>query len=691
MALGTHEWIEWQSRLLARHHTLGKHVGGSLLLLVCAGALQAQTPQASDLQILRNPPTLQRSDSAKPANLAEAAAPAGLTAKAGGERALDLDIVYSDNSLFNPATGLRDRVHLRSYVGRGVDPRAPFVAPTIEVTPGETVRITLHNKLPADASCTDGQSPTNTPHCFNGTNLHSHGLWVSPTGNSDNVLLSINPGVSFQYEYNLPADHPSGTFWYHTHRHGSTALQVSSGMGGALIVRGNRLPDETRNGDIDTLLRSDQGTPIPERILVLQQIQYACVGPDGKLKYIDGDPKKGIDWTCKPGETGFIESYDQFGPGTWAASGRYTSINGIVLPVFRTQSGVLERWRMIHAGVRDTITLQFRKMTQDIGALENVRLKASERDAFVAKACAGATLPYYVVASDGLTMKQAQKRSLITLQPAYRNDLLVAFPESGRYCVVDAAAPAAGSVSQAATGRQVLGFVDVGAGDKIADFDRFVLDRLTQSAQANMPPSVRTQVVADLRDGLKLRKFTPHADVADSELKGQQDLVFFIDTTSPKVKFEVGTNQSDLKPYDPKHIDRVLKLGDAQTWVLQSHFVSHPFHIHVNPFEIVKIIDPNGKDVSEPGAVDNAGGGTPDPQYPGLKGIWKDTLWVKSLIPQVAYPKGVYQIHIRTRYERYIGEYVLHCHILDHEDQGMMENVSIRLTDGAGGISAGHH
>ena len=82
----------------------------------------------------------------------------------------------------------------------------------------------------------------NNPHCFNGTNLHSHGLWISPTGNGDNVLLSINPGVSFQYEYNIPPDHPAGTFWYHPHRHGSTALQVSSGMAGALIVRGDRLP-----------------------------------------------------------------------------------------------------------------------------------------------------------------------------------------------------------------------------------------------------------------------------------------------------------------------------------------------------------------------------------------------------------------------------------------------------------------
>ena len=65
---------------------------------------------------------------------------------------------------------------------------------------------------------------------------------MNPAGNGDNVLLSINPGVSFQYEYNNAPDHPAGTFWYHPHRHGSTALQVSSGMAGALIVRGDRPP-----------------------------------------------------------------------------------------------------------------------------------------------------------------------------------------------------------------------------------------------------------------------------------------------------------------------------------------------------------------------------------------------------------------------------------------------------------------
>ena len=36
-----------------------------------------------------------------------------------------------------------------------------------------------------------------------------------------------------------------------------------------------------------------------------------------------------------------------------------------------------------------------------------------------------------------------------------------------------------------------------------------------------------------------------------------------------------------------------------------------------------------------------------------------------------------YQVRVRTRYDRYIGEYVLHCHILDHEDAGMMANIKI--------------
>jgi len=56
-----------------------------------------------------------------------------------------------------------------------------------------------------------------------------HGLHVSPAGNSDDMLLNIAPQTRREYDVNIPADHPSGTFWYHSHRHGSTAIEVASG------------------------------------------------------------------------------------------------------------------------------------------------------------------------------------------------------------------------------------------------------------------------------------------------------------------------------------------------------------------------------------------------------------------------------------------------------------------------------
>ncbi|ASF46045.1 multicopper oxidase family protein [Methylovulum psychrotolerans] len=637
--------------------------------------LSALPSWADGERVIENPPLLKFRKA--PPRLGLMAVPQA-AGSAITEKQLDLNIVYTDGMLYNPATGTNDKVHLRSYRGTDTNPNVPFVAPTIEVSPGDTVRVNLNNQLPNDPSCTDAQGDVNTPHCFNGTNLHSHGLWVSPTGNSDNVLLSINPGVSFQYEYNIPPDHPSGTFWYHSHRHGSTALQVSSGMAGALIVRGNRLPSEQTNGDIDTLLKKPDGASLSERILVLQQIQYYC--PDNTSNI----------WDCT-NSTGVIESYANFGPSSWTDSGRYTSINGKVLPLFNAKAGEIERWRLIHAGVRNTISLEFRKLK--VGAPSANRLKAADADRYISDYCVGDPVPYHVIAADGLTMAGAQQTTLATLQPGYRNDALVVFPEAGSYCVVDASAPASSSPGQIAESRQLLGIVLAGSGIPVTNIHDYLTTALVAAAEYTMPASVKPKIIADLKNNLQLTSFIPHPDIKDSEVTGKQDLSFFIDTSATPTKFEVSNGigaQFDPKPYDPVRIDRNLILGGVDEWTLQSNFVSHPFHIHVNPFQIVKILDPSGKDVSALGSVDN-GGGTVDPQYPGLKGVWKDTLWIKSLIPPDTAQNGLYTIVVRTRYQRYIGEFVLHCHILDHEDQGMMQNVSIGIPDGKGGTATSHH
>lgn len=89
------------------------------------------------------------------------------------------------------------------------------------------------------------------------TNLHFHGSHVSPKGHSDNVLIEIWKGETFDYEYHLPDTHPPGLYWYHPHTHPYVENQVYDGMAGPIIVK----------GAIDEL-EGIKG--VPEKILVLQ-------------------------------------------------------------------------------------------------------------------------------------------------------------------------------------------------------------------------------------------------------------------------------------------------------------------------------------------------------------------------------------------------------------------------------------
>ena len=70
------------------------------------------------------------------------------------------------------------------------------------------------------------------------TNIHVHGFHVSPKSPSDDVFLDIAPGTTFHYEYEIPANHPTGTYWYHPHRHEWVAHQIFQGMAGMIIMEG---------------------------------------------------------------------------------------------------------------------------------------------------------------------------------------------------------------------------------------------------------------------------------------------------------------------------------------------------------------------------------------------------------------------------------------------------------------------
>jgi FtsP/CotA-like multicopper oxidase with cupredoxin domain len=90
--------------------------------------------------------------------------------------------------------------------------------PTLEGEPGDRLSILLVNDLPFNPP---NERADAFPNSENSLNLHTHGLTVSPLGMSDNIFREMRPGTTNLVQIDIPKDHPSGTYWYHVHKHGA--------------------------------------------------------------------------------------------------------------------------------------------------------------------------------------------------------------------------------------------------------------------------------------------------------------------------------------------------------------------------------------------------------------------------------------------------------------------------------------
>jgi len=159
--------------------------------------------------------------------------------------------------------------------------------PTLVVRPGDTLAVTLTNQL---------SDPTN---------LHTHGMLVSPDGSSDNVFRRVDAGTTAEYRYEIPDFHPPGLFWYHPHHHGMAADQVFGGLYGAIIVE-------------DT-------TPIPataERVLIVSDVTFDASGTLATASRMDRMRGR---------------------------EGSTVLLNGQVNATMTAHPGDLERWRIVNA------------------------------------------------------------------------------------------------------------------------------------------------------------------------------------------------------------------------------------------------------------------------------------------------------------------------------------------------------
>jgi FtsP/CotA-like multicopper oxidase with cupredoxin domain len=103
----------------------------------------------------------------------------------------------------------------------------------------------------------------------------------------------------------------------------------------------------------------------------------------------------------------------------------------------------------------------------------------------------------------------------------------------------------------------------------------------------------------------------------------------------------------DGKRFNPSRIDQRVKLGAVEEWtIVNTHeHDDHVFHIHTNPFQVVSV---NGKALAVP--------------------EWRDSVIVERKGGKVVF---------RSRFLDFTGVYMVHCHMMNHEEMGMMQTVEV--------------
>lgn len=402
-----------------------------------------------------------------------------------------------------------------------------YPAPRLEARPGDRVRIRFTNRL---------DEPSN---------LHFHGLHVPPTGNADNVFIKVPAGETQTYEFDIPADHPAGTFYYHPHYHGYVARQVFAGLGGTFVVR----------GDLDEIPEVRDAT---EQFVVLKDFAADfATAPMGHMAVMRG------------------------------REGQFVTVNGRQNPRLTLPEGGLLRLRLLNAS-----NARF------------YRLALDDR-------------PFYLIATDGGAVSQPVELNELLLSPGERAEVLVKGdrPQSSfRLLDLPYRRGGMGMMGGRMGGRQ--GMMHGGGTDEAR-----TLATLAYAGREDTPRSLPQQLlpVEPLPEPDRVRQFTLSHGMARG-----RGMVFLING----------------KAFDGDRVDVQPQLGQIEDWeITNTGMFDHPFHLHVNPFQVV------------------SRNGQPEPVR-----AWKDTVNVK--VGET--------VRIRTQFRDFPGKTVYHCHILDHEDRGMM-------------------
>jgi FtsP/CotA-like multicopper oxidase with cupredoxin domain len=387
------------------------------------------------------------------------------------------------------------------------------------------------------------------------TNLHFHGLEISPQAPQDNVIdMVAMPGETLHYVVQIPADHPPGLFWYHTHPHGESHRQALDGMSGAIVIEGmDRYVPELRNLREQVLvIRGESIEHARDAATLLRRVEAQAPTCGSELEKID----------------------------------RVFTVNGEVRPTVNINPGERQFWRIVNASADRYVDLQ----------LDGQKFE--------------------VVALDGMPL-------------AYHD------PQNPVKIVEHALVPPAGRLEAIVTGQgasvhSALRTLCVNTGPDGDPKPAMVLADIRPGSSA---PIVKQEVHRDLRP----------PEYKQIDLRGfeasQPD--FVVSFTEDKNGFYINDQKYAQESGPMTHV----RVGTYQHWrILNKTRELHPLHIHQVHFLAYA---ENGAPLEHP--------------------VWLDTVNVPT--------GGSVDVVMDFTNPIIKGMSLFHCHLLNHEDKGMMAKI----------------
>ena len=467
--------------------------------------------------------------------------------------------------------------------------------PTLHVSPGDHLVITVTNNTPAGT----GGMTVSSPNCGNATmnssstNIHYHGTNTSPTCHSDEVIKTlINSMETFQYNVAFPANEPPGLYWYHPHVHGIAEHAVQGGAAGAIVVDG-----------ISNVQPAVSG--LDHRILLVRDLN------------VPGNPSPG----------GNIPSWDVTLNYVPITSPTDPNATNFVPAILHMEPGEKQFWRVSNSCSDTILDLQYvfdgTPQTMHVVAVDGVSLNSQ----------------------DGTQPGHPVPVTHFMLPPASRVEVIVSAP------------PSSVKLAQLLTlGINTGPFGDNDPQRPLATIKLVNPDNDGDGANDNTAGTFAAVNTSQQR----------FAGLATAPVAVQRTV--FFDEIQP-TQFFMAVEGKPEHLFDPNAPpDIVATQGTVEEWIVQNRTPeNHEFHFHQLHFlvESQNNFELNGS-----------------AQAPAITGQYLDMIQVPFWDQNPNHPFPSVKLRIDFRGND-LGDFVFHCHILGHEDLGMMNIIRVQAASAA--------